>query len=403
MLPPGQANNSLNVPGLPVPQNLKALSVRLLDGTQGGRVSWDPQVPIVTVPTLDTACLITHIAIIRSTNPTVMTAATPEALFGTKDLTKGMVSASDPETTVLDILDYGVPLPPTTFDDNTGVEDAKTYYYFACFRFKMGNLNEITSAATYPDQKFYHLSNVAVATIQQKSVRSGKGTPPDWIRTPSVVDLLPLVGDLFNLLVATLEQFRAGVSGNAASLKKYVEFLQGEIKRLQALIAALTGVVQKLTDLSSQTPQAGVYARTFVGKGGTDFMLADLGTSLAPSNTDPLRPPFDRGDEFVSGVVIMIGGPSEDGVLAVKAMLEALFGMGGGSGQSPLQAAIASIDAVITQQEAATFSDDLSVGPPPTAQQAQTGDVPLSANDPGSCAPDPTPPPVFNDNFEVQS
>lgn len=401
MLPPGQANNSLTSPGLPVPQNLKAMSVRLSDGSLGGRLSWDPQVSVVTVPSLNTACLITHIAIIRSTDPSVLSSATPEALFGTKDLTKGMTSPSHPETQVLDILDYAVPLPPTTFDDNAGVEDAKTYYYFACYRFKMGKLDELTSGATYPDQKFYHLSNVAVTTIQQKSVRSGKGVPPDWIRTPSVIDLLPVAGDLLNLLIATLNQFRAGVSGNAAVLKKYVEFLQGEIARLQALIASLTGVVQRLTDLATQAIDVGIYGRTFVGQGGTDYMLADLAASLSDTNADALRPPFDRGDEFVSGVTILVGGPSEAGVLGVKTMLETLFGVGGSGDASPLQQAIASIDAALTTQEAASFGDDLAVGTPLTTTQSLTGDVPLSANDPGSCPPDETPDPVFGDNFEV--
>lgn len=403
MLPPGPANNTLSTPGLPVPQNLRATGVRLLDGNLGARLSWDPQVPVVTVPPLGVGCLITNIAIIRSTNPKVMLASTPESLFGTKNLTKGMTAPGDPDTTVVDILDYGVPFPPSTYDDNTGLEDAKAYYYFACYRFRMGSIDDITRAASYPDQQYYHLSNVAVATATTRTPRSGKGVPPDWVRTPSVIDLLPIAGELLDLLLATLKQFQSGVSGRADALKKYIEYLKGEIKRLQDLIAAMTGVVQRLTSLATQTPTVGAYGRVFFGKGGTDFMLADLAASLSPTNGDGGRPPFDRGDEFVTGVVVMVGAPSEDGVVAVKTLLETLFGIGGGGSVSPLQQAIAAIDAQLTTQEAASFGDDFTAGGTVTVTQGLTGDVPISEDDPGSCGPDTTPAPVFGDNFEVQS
>jgi hypothetical protein len=393
MLPPGPANNTLSTPGLPVPQDLKATGVRLADGTLGARLTWASQVPVVTVPSLDTACLITQIAIIRSTNPSVMSSATPEALFGTKVLSKGLTAPGDADTQVIDILDYGVPFPPTTYDDNTGLTDAKTYYYFASFRFKMGTLDQIASAATYPDQGFYHLSNVAIATATTRTPRSGKGVPPDWVRTPSVIDLIPAAGVLLDLLVATLNQFRAGVYGNSDALKKYVTFLQAEIERLKSLVQSLTGIVQRLSSLTSQTPRAGLYGRVFAGKGGTDYMLADLGASLAPTNSDTARPPFDRGDEFVSGVVVMVGGPTEDGVLAVKAMLETLFGVGGGTTTTSLQEAIASIDVQLRAQEAASFGDDFVSGGTPSASAALTAEP--------VCPPDTTPKPVFGENFEV--
>lgn len=400
MLPPGPANNTLSTPGLPVPQNLRGSSTRLADGGLGARLVWDAQVPVATIPTLNTACLITQLAVIRTTDPRQMSVATPEGLFGSKTLIAGMSAPGDPDTRVVAVLDYAVPLPPSTYDDD-GLEDGKTYYYFTCFRFKMGNFDELTSGATYPDQGFYHLSNVAVVTAAPRSARSGRGVPPDWVRTPSVVDLLPVAGQLLELLLSTLRQFSAKTSGNADALRKYVSYLQAEIVRLQSLVSSMTGMVQRLTSLSAQTPSAGAYARVFAGKGGTDFMLADLAASLAPSNDDDQRPPFDRGDEFVTGVVVMVGAPSEDGVNTVKLMLETLFGIGGTGGTTPLQAAIAAIDAQLSAQEAASFGDDFTVGGAATVSQGLTGDIPLSDDDPGSCDDAPPPKPVFGDNFEV--
>jgi hypothetical protein len=299
---------------------------------------------------------------------------------------------------------FASPSVPVTYDDNTGtLVEGTTYYYFAAYNLKIGPLANLADAENYPEYGYYRLSNVCAVTPQKRSVRSGQGTPPDWVRTPSIIDMIPMAGDLLNLLIATLRQFEAGLSANTEAIKQYVAFLQSEIARLKALIDQITSIVKLITSILSQTPSVGIYGRTFIGKGGVDFMLADLALSLSPQNTDPGRPPFDRGDEFVTGLVVLVGGPSEAGVMSVVAMIEALFGLSGTGGSTPLADALASIDAVIAQQEAAAFAADMSVGAPPTETQGLTGDVPLSDTDPGSCAADTTPAPTFGDDLGVTS
>lgn len=402
---PNLSNTTLTTPGLPVPQNLKAAMVLGGDGSPSAKLIWDAQPAFATHPTVDVMSVITHVAIIRSTNPAAMSATSPTVLFGTAKLTKGMTALGDLETEVVDIFDhapFGVIL--NTYTDRKLKKD-KTYYYFASFRFRLGDIHDVTSGSLAPDQGHYRFSNVAVGTAQVRPTRSGRGTPPDWIRTPSVIDLLPVAGDLFNLLLATIAQLKSGTTGNADALKKYIDFLKREIEKISKLTLTLTGLVQQLSALTTQTPEVGIYGRVFFGKGGTDFMLADLGASLAPSNGDAGRPTFDRGDEFVTGVVVMVGGPSEDGVVAVKTMLEVMFGAGGAGAIAPLTAAIAAIDAVLTEQETAGFAADFSASPG-TAEQslaAAPGDVPLTTDgsDPGSCAPDTTPAPTFGADFGV--
>lgn len=406
-------SRGLAVAGFPVPQNLRGQSVRLLTGQLGARLSWDAQVRQVNVPSLKSTCLVTQVAIIRSKDPKSIGATSPEGLFGTNQLTKGKKTA-DGLTEVIDVIDtatqigsefFSAPSVPSTYDDNTGtLEEGVPYYYFATYNLKVGPLLDSVIAEeveNYPQIGFYRLSNFAAVTPQARSARSGKGTPPDWIRTPSVIDLIPQAGDLLNLLIATLRQFEAGLSANLDAIKQYISFLQGEIARLKALIAQITSIIEKLTSILSQTPSVGIYGRTFAGKGGVDFMLADLAMSLSPQNTDPGRPPFDRGDEFVTGAVILVGGPSEDGVMAVVSMIQTLFGLGGTGAGDPLADAIASIDAQLSAAEAASFSADFTVGASPAAEAALTGDVPLSDSDPGSCAADTTPAPTFGDDLGV--
>jgi hypothetical protein len=197
-----------------------------------------------------------------------------------------------------------------------------------------------------------------------------------------------------------LKQFKSGTTGQADNFKTYVKFLQGEIDRFADILGIFAGLISKLTALTTQTSTVGIYGRSYAGKGGVDFMLADLGASLSPSNDDPNRPPFDKGDEFVTGATILIGGPSEAGVVAVAAMINALFGLSGGSGTSPLATALAAIDVAVTQAEQVQLGSDLTTATTSTTTAAlTTPDVPLGEDDPGSCAPDTTPAPVFGDDL----
>jgi hypothetical protein len=416
---PDQANTSLAVAGLPVPQNL-----RVTPGLKSAYLSWDAQAAYFDDPSLDMSGLITHVAVIRSTNPTVLTSATPLSLFGTTQLTEGQTAIGDADTKVVKVIPYTKVLVPNTYED-TGLTTGTTYYYFTAYRFKIGTLLAASTQKSLTDQGYYKFSNVATCSATTKPTRSGRGTPPDWIRTPSALDLIPAARDLLTLLNAQLAQFQASTGGNATLLKKYVTYLQAEIAKLSATISTLTGLVQRLAALSSQTPTAGLYARVFSGKGGTDYMIGDLGNSLASSNPDPNRPPFDRGDEFVAGVVVLAGGPSEDAVLKVKTMLGVLFGAAQSTLTTPLQQALAGIDVALGDLEALAggttapivtpgFNDDFSTTPELGAGTSGTGaltdgstltpgasDVSLSDDDPGSCAADTTPAPTFGEDFGV--
>jgi hypothetical protein len=402
-------SDGLSKPGLPVPQDLRVQPVQSLQGTPGAYLQWRPQVAFIRVPTLDVSCLITHVAIIRSRSPKSLNAVSPEALFGTNQLTVGLASPSDPDTVVLDVLDYADikrPMPNTYSDFSGELENGGVYYYHACYRIKVGSFSDVASGATFPDRGFYKLSGVGVVTATNRAVRSGRGARPDWVRTPSVVSLMPLLGELTTLLLGTLKNYKASATGIGDNFRTYVKFLQDQIDRFATALLSLSGLVSKFTSITTQSIDVGAYARAFAGKGGVDFMLADLGTSLLPGNTDPQRPPFDRGDEFVTGTVVLVGGPSEERVRVVATMINTLFGVSGsGMGPSPLQAALTAIDAVLAQEEEAVFGVDFTTPGTVTSAVTASDNPPLvnDGTDPGNCGPDPVPPPVFGDDFGVTS
>lgn len=390
------------ITGLPTPQDLKAIPLLSTTGLPSVQISWNAQPAFTAIAALRLGVATKTVVVVRSTDTALFTATTPLALFGTDDLTPGMTAPNSPETVVVSVQDYKAnAVPPDAYLDS-GLTAGVTYYYTTSFKNAMGpSINGAPSTAP-TDQGYHKFSGVVAVTAKSSAGRTARSTPPDWIRTPSVLGLLPDVSAMIGLLGKALAGFSAGLSGASATLGAYVTFLRKEIAALGALITRIKGLVNGFASLSVKPLNVGLFARAFIGLGGTDFMLADLGASLAPTNPDPNRPAFDRGDEFVTGVVILAGGPSKAAVEAVQALLSLLFGLTGGSASSPLSTALQTIDAVLATQEQVHL--DAAFATTSTALTATTpsSNPPLTdENDPGSCAADETPPPVFGDDFGV--
>lgn len=390
----------LAVSGKPVPQNLRVDAIRLITGQPGAALSWDAQDRVVPIPELDIVCAITRVAIIRSTNPEFLSATSPEKLFGTSRLNKGMQSA-DGKTEVIDVVDVGT-FVPTSYGDTTGtLIDGTTYYYAVSFNLKTLPLAQLPTLDEQDDpvfRRFYKLSNVASVTPKQKSTRSGLSTPADWQRTP-VLNVLPATGIIVDVIKSALREFSAGTASSTAALDNFIRFLQSEIEKVARYSDQIAAVIQTITSLLTQDAAVRIYARPFFGVGGTDFMVADLATSLSPENTDEGRPSFDRGDEFVTGIVLLAGAPSAAAVQPIVTALSALVGLTNAGVASAIATAIAGVDVVLSAIEQEEVAD---LQPEPTITQASTApDVPLSDQDPGSCAPDATLAPAFADDFGV--
>lgn len=399
----------LTVAGLPVPQNLRGLPYTdVTTGNRGFSLTWDGSPRLVQVDPLRTNCRITQVAIIRSENPKTLSATSPLTLFGTAALSVG-TKTPDGKTEVVAILDAQLAAVPNThIDTAASIKEGVKYYYYATYNIELAPQELSLNAAIFKPYGFYSLSNACPVTAQAKSVKTSTGAPPDWWRTPSLLRAIPFIEDLINVLITSLRQFEAGINANVDALKQYVAYLRKEVVRLQALIAEITAIIDRVTAILNVSTSAGVYGRTFYGKGGVNFMLADLAASLAPTNADPGRPPFDRGDEFVTGLVLLGGFPSEDGATKVLSLLDLLFGTAESATADALAQAVASIDRFLAAEEEVGFTADFTAGTGDAAQAlaAETSatsspDVPLSDTDPGSCSPDTTPPPTFGDDFGV--
>jgi len=359
LLAPGKPA-ALDPPSIPGPQNAKAKTV------SGGAVllQWEYQSPLIELRTLDTFASVTEVAIIRSTSVKLMSASTPQDIFGTSSLSAGKKS-DDELTEVLAILPYKNPTPTISYLDDKEHKPGSIYYYAMSFHVKLGTSTELSSGGG-TDQNFPRLSNVVKVTFSKEShgtPRSIAGVPPDWYRTPRTIDLFPAIGSLLNQVAALTTQLGATTTGYGDLLKANVKVIEQQIKSYTTLATQLTAASSAISAFSSINLGT-VSSRTFSGTGGTNFIKKDLVKAFGDTS-DPNRPPFDA-DEFVTGVVLLATTP--DAVALLGKLLGSIT-----AGAGSIAEALAKIDVEIKAIEAALFNPDMTVHaatPVPSAASA---------------------------------
>jgi hypothetical protein len=192
-------------------------------------------------------------------------------------------------------------------------------------------------------------------------------TPPDWVRTPSVAELIPQLAYFIRVAAGYIEALAARLEVPGNFLKDYVVFLKAEMLRYETIVADILMQIKALTELLRLPEKlGGVYIRAFEGTGGNQYLLSDLANSL--SEGFPNAPPFHRGDEYVMGVILMAGGPKArvqastkllksifmTGSLDVEVMADALGDAIGG-----LEEAAFGVNLEVAEEEAPLFSESL--------------------------------------------
>lgn len=346
LLSPGKPT-ALDAPAIPCPQNLKAKVV------SGGavRLQWAYQPPLVEIPALGTFAKVTEVAVIRSTSVKMLSASTPQELFGSSSLSAG-TKTGDELTEVVAVVPYDEAAPESVYLDESDHEPSTGYYYAVSFHVKLGTSKELSEGGG-TDLNFPRLSNVVKVYFSQEdhgTPRSIAGTPPDWYRTPRTIDLFPAMGNLMNQVAALTAQLGDTTTGYSDLLKENVKVIEQQIKGYTDLATKLTAASSAISAFSSINLGT-VSSRSFSGVGGVDFIKKDIVEAFGDTN-DPARPPYD-GEEFVSGVVILATTPD------AKTLLETLLGSLS-SGASEIAKALEKIDVALEAIEEAIFHEDMT-------------------------------------------
>lgn len=378
------------VPKIPKPKNLRVRPMtNLSTGVFDALLTWDPmEVPLTHLTDLGNTIYYPYrYAVIRGKNNcSMLSAQNILDLMGKRTLAVGdtfgggsnqVVYEGPFDISKVSYLDTHI---QSTIDDS--------FYYAVAWKLKAFNADEKITADGGAIIDYWQISNIARA-IPFPSIPAS--TPPDWYRTPSIESLFPAFAELLRRIVAEIEKFASRLTSGAEILKSYVEFLKSEIRRYEELINyfldKLAEIIAKL-----QMPKAGVYMRTFKGEGGMNYFLSDLARSLLPGYKN--HPPFDQGDEYVTGVVILAGGLE----LTVDGLIEGLSWIFGTKTDSAgeMEEALAQLNTAVENAEDQLFGHDMQ--PTTTPPKEVIFDPALC---PVNCNPAKETPVTFNSQMQV--
>ena len=276
----------------------------------------------------------TKYAIIRSTHMRARAATKVLELFSTRKLVAGLEGSHGAK--VLAVRDYdGI---VTRFVDDSPLDADKTYYYHVAFATKVvpslpdtpgdpttSNVTRVPSSDVY-DFGFDLLSGGQAYRKPSRATDYGAsalGTAPDWRRTPSAANLIPGLDRYLGLVQEYLRSLQSASNNIAAQNQSTVELLTRQIDRYAAFSAEFERRLQSLNSVF-ETPVAGSYATFRSGSGPVSAFLSDL-VSAFEDTSDDNRPPFDNGDEFTTGAIVLAVGPDALPIQAAFSLLLSIF------------------------------------------------------------------------------
>ena len=377
-------------PKIPRPKNLKGRAItRVLGGSFSVLLKWDPvEVPVVSLEDLGgTFYYPERYAVIRVKNDVrALAASSVIDLMGTRQLSVGdKFNNGAAEVVAEGDLDI---ITTTYIDSDVSAGKNDSFYYAIAWKLKAYNRDESIAVDAGTPLDYWYISNVVRVTPYPTLPTA---TPPNWIRTPSVASLFPPFADLLRRFVLELENLADKLLGVGDLIKQYVDFLKSEIARYEALINYVLDEIAKIKALFD-LPTAGIYMRTFKGKGGNIYFTTDLAKSFLPDY--PNVPPFTQGDEYVTGMILMTGGS----LTAVNAFISALEFFFGSSESSSLTDLLQQLGQQVTVLEDVAFGSDFTVVPEQTPVQFDSSLCPLNV----CCNPTvPASSPVLSGNFTL--
>lgn len=242
-----------------------------------------------------------------------------------------------------------------TFYDDT-IELNKNYYYAVGFknsarwdRLEGGSYVEKNSAVYEPGADA--VINVPIPNEINLMPRSG--VPPDWLLFPNPLALIPDLVEVVNSVNVFLDTLEARLDTASDKYEKFIAALTKEINRYIKLAEDVIETIQNIVDLLS-FPDVYIGAYPFSGKGGNGKLVNIIGTALTDTN-DPDRPPFDRGDEVLTGFVLYAGSATVGKLEAFVSFIEMLIGQTTSSAASAYAEAAADIGTAVDEIESQIY------------------------------------------------
>jgi len=250
----------------------------------------------------------TDYAVIRTEGAESLSARRVLDLFAGIELREGMRGRA--EAVVLKVARHDGIL--RRYVDESSLDPDKTYYYFIAYKGRLEGPEGRRQA--YPAR---------MRRTPRAIRRTRHGVAPDWVRTPSVASIIPGLNALIGQVLGAIESATRTAEDAGSLASTTLAALDAEIARVTKVVGDLDLILNQLDQVYA-TPDANIYVTLRSGRGGVAAMLADL-TNALQDPTDPDRPPFDSGEEYVTGALVVVAAPSETQFLAIWALLRMLF------------------------------------------------------------------------------
>lgn len=302
---------------LPVVKNLKITTAALNGGT-GVVLRWDPLSPVMNVPRFTSDTIVAkEIFVVRVSGPFTRGFFTWKDLFTIEPTDDpNDLQVKENARVVARIRNTGL---VTGYTDSTNLLDPKeTYYFTTCVRYTIAG--EV--------QPMGEFSNCVRALRTQPAPSSRMATPPDWMATPTLVEMFPPLNAVINqvrLGISRLDSRTTSNTGVQQLISQTVTQIGQLVAQWEATVAQTTAVTEKLQLLTAAGTPSGLYSTVIVSpEGGIDAWMVELARRLNDSS-DASRPEFSA-DSVVTGFVVVAGAPRLPDLSALIALLRLFFG-----------------------------------------------------------------------------
>lgn len=238
-----------------------------------------------------------------------------------------------------------------TFYDDT-IELGKTYYYAVGYEIDATAEQLVDNEYVLRSNPTYSAGANAVTSIDvplEINMLPRKGVPPDWLLFPNPLALIPDLVEVVNYVNVFLDTLEERLDTASGKYDKFLKALEKEIDRYVTLAESVISTIQNIVDLLS-FPDIYIGVYPFAGKGGNGKLVELVGSALSDTS-DPNRPPFDQGDEVVTGFVLYAGSATAGKLQAFVTLIEMLIGETASNAQSAYAEAAAGIGAAADEIE----------------------------------------------------
>jgi hypothetical protein len=371
-----------------LPSNRGAVSLvptgftaRLSNEATRGVLTWEHVPATRVIENLDLARITaTHIAVIQSTDWRIRLTSQITDLFPTTQLTRGMRGQFGAE--VVDVFEYdGI---SSQWTDPTEIPAGTSRFYTLAFRTR-SEPAVLGGAGSPTDHGFNSFPTpIEVHRLPRPTAQAGsRGRLPDWTRSGTLGQTIPVVGNLTDRLEELLNAFGRITQTASDRNSQYLNFLQRQIDQYTSRVATFAQLANDLVGLTEAAQAlAGASARISSGQGPIANFLQDFLEGFNPqtgTNGSPSFPPFTSGLEFTCGIVVLAVGPD---VTGIQTLLELFFGP---PETNEIVEGVQSIEQAVAQVETAVLAQ--LQGTPQTNYNAFNSDMSPTSGPDASCDP----------------